>query len=750
MATLATMIPAIALLAVHIHAVSAFPLARDTCEAQPGGCGQQHVLLQVHRGATARWTPPDWPSLGGGADPAGVPKEKEVGTCCLSRWRAAGTAGGNRTLACGECRQVPWLQRWCGHSRSRCERVCRAAWCPEQKEGHMPAQEQPESDAGQGLGDAEPDAAEEPAPGVEPVTPAVDVGYSVSGGGDAVVGSCCLAAQNQNDMCGTCRGGSWATPGSWCSLAASNCGECSSGRAQWCASAAESLAPALPEQPAQGQGQSQSSNQTSASSSCCFAAADEQNACATCYSDSWATAGDYCSQSEGHCLSCSPSHATWCGGGAALSGEGDPPQQIDPEAATPAPAPRAGVDDHTGPADDLQDSAPLESGQPDTSAAGRCCKASADDANSCATCYSHAWAEAGEWCAKSTANCAKCSGSWCADGDASEAAGVQTPAPQVPAQGTPASGNSPTQALTESITTPPPGVQTQPPPAPAQSTPASGNSPTESATEPVATLPSAGAPQAASPDSTWISGTFTTGYWDCCKPSCSWPGKGNVTQPAQACDASTGDRLADPSVKSVCEDGGSAASCVDNQPFTVTPRLSMGFAAAAVGGISGLHGDANCGQCYELVFEDTRHSAGNWGGSHPDLVGKGMVLQVSNIGHDVHGTHSFDIQIPGAGQGMYSSGCPKQFPGTTSGEFDCENNYGGCSAKEECSTLPAALRPGCEWRFDWYRWLVAAGQTNNPYVKFRRVRCPSQLVEKTQSMPQDDMDFPEVDLSAYA
>merc|ERR1712113_1322749 len=26
----------------------------------------------------------------------------------------------------------------------------------------------------------------------------------------------------------------------------------------------------------------------------------------------------------------------------------------------------------------------------------------------------------------------------------------------------------------------------------------------------------------------WTQGTYTTGYWDCCKPSCSWPGKGHV------------------------------------------------------------------------------------------------------------------------------------------------------------------------------------------------------------------------------
>lgn len=29
----------------------------------------------------------------------------------------------------------------------------------------------------------------------------------------------------------------------------------------------------------------------------------------------------------------------------------------------------------------------------------------------------------------------------------------------------------------------------------------------------------------------------TTRYWDCCKPSCGWPGKASVTNPVKTCDA---------------------------------------------------------------------------------------------------------------------------------------------------------------------------------------------------------------------
>jgi len=246
-----------------------------------------------------------------------------------------------------------------------------------------------------------------------------------------------------------------------------------------------------------------------------------------------------------------------------------------------------------------------------------------------------------------------------------------------------------------------------------------------------------------------VRGTWTTGYWDCCKPSCSWPNKGRMSRPVLSCDASTGEKLTDANVASVC-DGGPAASCADNQPFVVDRRLSMGFAAIAVSGSHGLTGDDNCGQCFELKFLDTIHSNGNWGGSHPDLAGKSMVVQVTNIGYDVNGDHSFDLQIPGAGQGIFTDGCTAQFPGTSSGDFDCDNNYGGCFDKAGCARLPQELRSGCEWRYDWYRWFARGGQTNNPFVDFRRVRCPEHLTNISGSLPEDDSLHPEVDLASYA
>lgn len=82
------------------------------------------------------------------------------------------------------------------------------------------------------------------------------------------------------------------------------------------------------------------------------------------------------------------------------------------------------------------------------------------------------------------------------------------------------------------------------------------------------------------------------------------------------------------------------------------------------------------GECYVLQFTPEAHPGG-WGGSHPSLVGHAMVVQVTNIGYDVSGDHSFDLQIPAAGQGAFTNGCDAMFPGFRSGDFDCDNSFGG-------------------------------------------------------------------------
>lgn len=46
-----------------------------------------------------------------------------------------------------------------------------------------------------------------------------------------------------------------------------------------------------------------------------------------------------------------------------------------------------------------------------------------------------------------------------------------------------------------------------------------------------------------------------TRYWDCCKPSCGWNGKADVTSPVGSC-TKNGVTLADDNTQSGCESGG--------------------------------------------------------------------------------------------------------------------------------------------------------------------------------------------------
>jgi hypothetical protein len=94
--------------------------------------------------------------------------------------------------------------------------------------------------------------------------------------------------------------------------------------------------------------------------------------------------------------------------------------------------------------------------------------------------------------------------------------------------------------------------------------------------------------------------------------------------------------------------------------------------------------------------------------------------------------------------------CKKQFPEYDSGDFDCDTNYGGCGDASGCEQLPNVLEPGCQWRFgDAYRYHEPTS-SNNPFVRYRRVRCPAELVAISGSTPNDDEDYPAVDLDAYA
>jgi len=73
----------------------------------------------------------------------------------------------------------------------------------------------------------------------------------------------------------------------------------------------------------------------------------------------------------------------------------------------------------------------------------------------------------------------------------------------------------------------------------------------------------------------------TTRYWDCCKPSCAWSNKADVTNPVDTC-ATDGITVLDPNTQSGCN-GGTAYMCKNQQPWNVSSTLSYGYAAAYIG-----------------------------------------------------------------------------------------------------------------------------------------------------------------------
>jgi hypothetical protein len=116
--------------------------------------------------------------------------------------------------------------------------------------------------------------------------------------------------------------------------------------------------------------------------------------------------------------------------------------------------------------------------------------------------------------------------------------------------------------------------------------------------------------------------------------------------------------------------------------------------------------------------------------------GKIMVVQSVNTGGDL-GDNQFDLQIPGGGVGMFD-GCSSQFGGLGG------SRYGGISNRSDCASMPAALQPGCDWRFDWFNF------ADNPSHSFTQVSCPDELVNRSGCRRNDDADFPKFTMPSPA
>src|ERR1700726_1273445 len=81
-----------------------------------------------------------------------------------------------------------------------------------------------------------------------------------------------------------------------------------------------------------------------------------------------------------------------------------------------------------------------------------------------------------------------------------------------------------------------------------------------------------------------VSGTgTTTRYWDCCKPSCAWPGKAALaagSSPVNTCNSRDA-LLTDANTVSACNSG-TAYMCSNESPWAVSSSLSYGYAAVNI------------------------------------------------------------------------------------------------------------------------------------------------------------------------
>lgn len=121
----------------------------------------------------------------------------------------------------------------------------------------------------------------------------------------------------------------------------------------------------------------------------------------------------------------------------------------------------------------------------------------------------------------------------------------------------------------------------------------------------------------------------TTRYWDCCKPSCGWAGKGFAQGPVATCDKNDKPLNDNGATKSGCESGGNAFMCSSQAPWAVNDTVAYGYAAVR---ISGSTENQWCCQCYELTFTSGA------------VQGKKMVVQATNTGGDL-GSNHFDLAV---------------------------------------------------------------------------------------------------------
>ncbi|XP_023029510.2 endoglucanase isoform X3 [Leptinotarsa decemlineata] len=197
---------------------------------------------------------------------------------------------------------------------------------------------------------------------------------------------------------------------------------------------------------------------------------------------------------------------------------------------------------------------------------------------------------------------------------------------------------------------------------------------------------------------------FTTGYWDCCKPSCSWRSNLRKTSsnPVSSC-AKDGVTVIDPEAMSNCG-GGPSYMCSNQQPFVVNSTLAYGFTGAS---FTGKVDYQLCCGCVLLSFIGA-------------LSHKKMIVQITNTGADA-AVNQFDLALPGTGVGI-NNGCISQWNAPPDG---WGKRYGGIGTKAECAQLPRQLQDGCRFRFEFMESVPV------PKVNFVQVECPKEIVDRS-------------------
>lgn len=121
----------------------------------------------------------------------------------------------------------------------------------------------------------------------------------------------------------------------------------------------------------------------------------------------------------------------------------------------------------------------------------------------------------------------------------------------------------------------------------------------------------------------------TTRGWDCCKPSCGWEGKANVTNPVTSCDIKN-NHLKDYTSPSSC-DNGPSYMCADQKPWQIDNTTAYGYATVS---ITGGNEASWCCACFNLTFT-SGHS-----------MGKKMTVQATNSLGDA-GFNVFSLAVRG-------------------------------------------------------------------------------------------------------